>query len=216
MDPITASTLAAGGISLAGGLASNWLAGAESKRARQFSERMAGTAWQRAVVDMRAAGVNPAVAYSRGPAAMPSAPTASFDNPAAGAVSSAIQAAGMRKNLELLDAQIAKTRSEGDSARVDAVIKHREGLMDAQKWSYYMNNDGTAKAPLAALMEAEFQSNVANSARSISEAQLAKFSVPERQAIAKLFEQVGSSGKAFQMLLPLLMNMSQGYARGRY
>jgi len=212
-----ASALAAGGGQLLGGMYSNWMAGAESKRARQFSERMAGSAWQRQMVDMRLAGVNPAVAFSHGGAAMPSAPTASFDNPVGGAVGSAVQAAGMRKQLELLDAQIEKTRSEGQSAGFDAVMKHRATLLDAEKWSYYMDpQTGNAKAPLRALMDAEFQANVANSARSLSEAELAQLSIPERKAIARLFEQVGGGGKAFQLLMPLLLNISQGYARGRF
>jgi len=218
VDPVTASALAAGGGQLLGGVYSNWLAGQESKRARQFSERMAGSAWQRQVVDMRLAGVNPAVAFSHGGsgAAMPAAPTAQFDNPVGGAVSSAVQAAGMRKQLQLLDAQIFKTQEEGASARADAVVKHRGSLLDAAKWSYYMNNDGTPKPALKALLDAELTANVSSSARSVSEAELARFSVPERKAIAQLFEQVGGGGKAFQLLMPLLLNMSQGYARGRF
>jgi len=127
-----------------------------------------------------------------------------------------VQAAGMRKQLQLLDAQIFKTTEEGNSARADAAVKHRGQLLDAAKWSYYMNPDGTPKPPLKALLDAELTSNVSSSARSVSEAQLAAFSVPEREAITKLFQQVGSSGKAFQLLMPLLLNMSQGYARGRF
>jgi len=216
LDPITTSAIIAGGGQLLGGVYSNWLGGTESRRARQFSERMAGSAWQRQMVDMRLAGVNPAVAFSHGGAAMPSAPTAQFDNPVGGAVSSAVQAAGMRKQLELLDAQILKTSAEAQGARADSAVKQVDAEMANAKWDYYFDGVGAPRGALKALLDAEFNSNVASSARSISEAELARFSIPERKAIAQLFEQVGGGGKAVQLLMPLLLNMSQGYARGRF
>lgn len=50
----------------------------ESRRNRKFQERMSNTSYQRAMTDMRQAGLNPMLAYSQGGA---STPTGSMANP---------------------------------------------------------------------------------------------------------------------------------------
>lgn len=49
----------------------------QAKIAREFSRELSDTAWQRAVSDMKKAGLNPALAYSQGPASTPGAASAS-------------------------------------------------------------------------------------------------------------------------------------------
>lgn len=49
----------------------------EAQLARDFSERMSNSAYQRAVADMRAAGINPMLAYMKGGATTPGADAAS-------------------------------------------------------------------------------------------------------------------------------------------
>lgn len=112
MDPVSASMLAAGGMSLAGGLWSNISNLGESKRARQFAERMSGSAYQRAVVDMRLAGINPMLAFSQGGASTPGAPMASVDDAVGPAVASAMHARRLSEEVKLMKQQTANVSTD--------------------------------------------------------------------------------------------------------
>jgi len=101
-------------MTLGGSVIQDFLNRGESKRNRQFQERMRNTQWQAGIADMRAAGLNPALAYSQGPAASPSGSMAA---PAGNYGSSAIQGLEARKQLQLMTASIAKTEAEAEMAQ---------------------------------------------------------------------------------------------------
>lgn len=84
---------------------------AEAQRNRDFQERMRDTAYQAAVRDLRAAGLNPALAYSQGGAAAPSGSTARFENPGE-AFGRGIEHLMAQAQLQLTNAQTAKTAAE--------------------------------------------------------------------------------------------------------
>lgn len=117
---------------------------AQAQINRDFQERMAGTQYQRAVEDMRKAGLNPMLAYSQGGNASPAGSQASYPVSAgpshlsaasahrsadAAQVSSAASASQAATAAKLGDATVSKvkqevTNLETDNLRVKAVIQN--------------------------------------------------------------------------------------------
>lgn len=99
---------------------------AQAARQMEFQERMSSTAYQRAMGDMRKAGLNPMLAFQQGGASSPvgasgSGAQAQVEDAIGPGVSSAMEALSLRKALKLQDEQIVKTREEAKSARAKAL-----------------------------------------------------------------------------------------------
>lgn len=141
MDPATIGLIAGAGANAIGGFVGNAMGARESKRNRQFQERMRGSQYQAAVADMRAAGLNPALAYSQGGAGNLSGSTAGQSNPLEGVTSSAMQAARAAQELKLLKEQIRKTQGEADTAEA---IGNRERARNAA-YGVQFDPDGTLR-----------------------------------------------------------------------
>lgn len=144
MGPLVASSLASGGASLLGGIIGNRSRGreaqkdrdfqsaeaglsrdftsAQAKKQMDFQQQMRSTEWQVGIEDMRAAGLNPALAYSQGGASSPggasgsgaagSGSTARQEDVISPAVASAMQYKRLKQELDNMKAIEKKTEAE--------------------------------------------------------------------------------------------------------
>lgn len=93
---------------------------------REFQERMSSTAWQRGVADMRAAGLNPALAYEKGGASSPSGSTAQMESTTAGVSSSALQASQIAAGNKLTEANARNANAQATQLELESALRFAE------------------------------------------------------------------------------------------
>lgn len=108
----------------------------QAEKQMAFQERMSNTAYQRAMQDMRQAGLNPILAYQHGGSSTPggasagvgqsSGASAEIKNEFSGAVHSALAVKNMQANLAQARASVKQTEAQAEQSR--AMTR----LLDAQ------------------------------------------------------------------------------------
>lgn len=140
------------GGSIAGGSSANESRERIADEQMAFQERMSSTAYQRATADMRAAGLNPMLAYVQGGASSPAGASASVEDVMTPALSSAMQGRRLYQELRNLEMSEKMTKSmammyeaQETKAKVETLLLNQE-LPEAERVAQFYRSDFSAKA----------------------------------------------------------------------
>ncbi len=129
-----------------GGSMQNRANAASAQKQMDFQREMSNTAYQRAMADMRLAGLNPILAYKQGGATTPTGTSYQAQNVMGKAVNSAVNAYQITKQVDNTEADTSLKKDTGDNTRMDTQIKKKEDIKKTYEIERAQADVNSAKA----------------------------------------------------------------------
>lgn len=207
----TATPFVMGGLNYIGQQQTNAANAQMAQRQMDFQQEMSSTAYQRGTADMKAAGLNPMLGYSQGGASSPGGASAQMGNELGEGANSALSAISTMQELqsraaqiELTRAQVGATQAESDltqAKRMDVLEgipthsterNYTRSRTEGQHWSNQLEE--LRARLMAESYQEQFNTLVSNAKRAHAEAIAADYSLSEKGAYKRYWDDVGKGG----------------------
>ncbi|WNK12590.1 MAG: DNA pilot protein [Microvirus sp.] len=166
----------------------------EANKQMAFQERMSNSAYQRAVEDMRKAGLNPALAYQNGGASAPSGAMASLQAPQKGAVGAGLMSTA--KSIATGIPEIQNTQSQTQLNKANTEVAENQSQKITANAQESRNNAQYTKQ-----LEAKAK---ADTERAKADARVAKAKAPAEEARAKQETKIAPARPYIDMIKDVL------------
>lgn len=196
-----AATLASGLLGAWGQDKTNEANAEQARLNREFQERMRNTEYQARINDLRAAGLNPALAYDKGGASSPSGSMpAPMQNAVGAASTSAMQALQMINETLRTNAQVQQIKSQTAGQDLQNLMLNTQKMLWGPKFEAEKNK-AIADSETAKLLEEYNRRGLENLLRKLSgDADLAETNSALSSTQKKLLELQMNKGEVFSDL----------------